>query len=95
MARKARHSGGSLLGYPASTNLASLSRAKRAIAMIHCRLLSWGSGGLFFVKEKVKPNQGYAELEKKARRTHEEILEKLCGNEVKILREFFQNHTKF
>ena len=30
----------------------------------------------------------------KARKTHEEILEKLCGIEVKILLEFFQNHTK-
>ena len=45
-------------------------------------------------EEQVKPNKGYAELEKKARRTHEEMLEKLCGNDIKILFEFFQNDTK-
>ena len=50
--------------------------------------------GFFFVEEQVAPNKGYAELGKKARKTHEEILEKLCGIELRILLEFFQDHIK-
>ena len=50
--------------------------------------------GFLFVEEQVAPNKGYAELGKKARKTHEEILEKLCGNDIEILEEFFQNDTE-
>ena len=50
--------------------------------------------GFLFVEEQVAPNKGYADVGKKARKTHEAILEKLCGNDIKILSEFFQNDTE-
>ena len=59
-----------------------------------CVFLSEGSCGLSFVEEQVAPNKGYAELGKKARKTHEEILEKLCRNDIRISPEFFENVTK-
>ena len=45
-------------------------------------------------EDQVEPNNGYAEFGKKARKPDEKIIEKLCGNEIKMLPEFFQNDTK-
>ena len=50
--------------------------------------------GFFGVEEQVAPNKGYAEFGKKARKPHEEILEKLCRNDIRISPEFFENVTK-
>ena len=49
---------------------------------------------MFFMEEQVAPNKGYAEFGKKTRKTHEEILEKLCGKDSRISPEFFENDTE-
>ena len=50
--------------------------------------------GFFFCGRTGCTEQGLCRVGKKARKTHEEILEKLCGNEIKILLGFYQNDTK-
>ena len=50
-----------------------------------------GRVGFLFVEEQVARSKGYAEFGKKARKPDEKIIEKLCGNNIKMLPGFFEN----
>ena len=56
--------------------------------------LSGRGGRVFFRGRTGCPEQGLCRVWKEARKTHQEILEMLYGNEINILLEFFQNVIK-